>query len=64
MRFRAAIDGEAPRAYRGVDVDAQGWGESKEDRLYQLARQRNPVADPNDCGHVLAAGRAYVFTFG
>ena len=45
VRFRVLIDGKAPGADHGVDVDDQGNGVVAEQRLYQLIRQRKPVAD-------------------
>src|SRR5208282_5077580 len=45
VRFRVLMDGEAPLADHGVDVDEQGNGTVTEQRLYQLIRQRRPIAD-------------------
>jgi len=65
VRFRVTIDGKAPGASHGVDVDAQGWGTVKEDRLYQLIRQSGPIADRTLRIEFAGPGvRAYVFTFG
>ncbi|WP_025587166.1 redoxin domain-containing protein [Sphingomonas sp. UNC305MFCol5.2] len=65
VRFRVTIDGRAPGASRGVDVDAAGWGEVKEDRLYQLVRQPGEIADRTVAITFSRPGaRAYVFTFG
>jgi len=64
-RFRVTIDGAAPGADHGVDVDAKGIGIVREDRLYQLVRQARPVADRTFEIEFLDPGvRAYVFTFG
>ncbi|MFS2110130.1 redoxin domain-containing protein [Sphingomonas sp. Sphisp140] len=65
VRFRVTIDGRAPGARHGVDVDAQGWGQVKEDRLYQLVRQPGMIADRTVTIEFARPGvRAYVFTFG
>lgn len=65
VRFRVLIDGAAPGADHGTDVDAEGWGTLREDRLYQLVRQSRPVADRTFEIQFSAPGaRAYVFTFG
>jgi hypothetical protein len=39
------IDGEAPGAAHGADVDEQGDGLVTEPRLYQLIRQPKPIVD-------------------
>jgi hypothetical protein len=65
IRFRVRIDGAAPGADHGSDVDAEGWGTLPEDRLYQLVRQTGPVADRTFEIEFFDAGvRAYAFTFG
>jgi thiol-disulfide isomerase/thioredoxin len=65
IRFRVRIDGAAPGADHGFDVDAEGRGSVKEDRLYQLVRQAGPVRDRTFEIEFLDRGvRAYVFTFG
>jgi len=65
IRFRIKIDGAPPGADHGIDVDADGWGDVREDRMYQLVRQTMPVADRTFEIEFLDAGvRAYVFTFG
>jgi thiol-disulfide isomerase/thioredoxin len=64
-RFRVTVDGAAPGADHGSDVDAEGMGIVREDRLYQLIRQARPVADRTFEIEFLDPGvRAYVFTFG
>jgi thiol-disulfide isomerase/thioredoxin len=45
VRFRVLLDGRAPGNAHGVDVDAGGRGVVTEPRLYQLLRQRAPIAD-------------------
>jgi cytochrome c biogenesis protein CcdA/thiol-disulfide isomerase/thioredoxin len=65
VRFRVTIDGAAPGANHGADVDAAGWGQVREDRLYQLVRQQGAVADRTFRIEFFDAGvRAYAFTFG
>jgi len=65
VRFRVTIDGKAPGASHGGDVDAQGWGTVKDDRLYQLIRQTGPIEDRTLRIEFAAPGvRTYVFTFG
>jgi len=65
VRFRVTVDGAAPGASHGVDVDSDGWGQVREDRLYQLVRQPGPIADRTVAIEFTSPGvRAYVFTFG
>jgi thiol-disulfide isomerase/thioredoxin len=65
VRFKVTIDGRAPGLSHGVDVDAAGWGEVKEDRLYQLIRQPGEIAGRTVTIEFTRPGvRAYVFTFG
>jgi thiol-disulfide isomerase/thioredoxin len=65
VRFRVKIDGAPPAADRGTDVNADGSGIVQEPRLYQLVRQKRPVADRTFEIEFLDPGvRAYVFTFG
>ncbi len=45
VRFRVLIDGSPPGAGHGVDVDADGNGTAKEQRMYQLIRQPMPIVD-------------------
>jgi thiol-disulfide isomerase/thioredoxin len=45
VRFRVLIDGQAPGAAHGLDVDALGMGTATTHRMYQLLRQRSPIAD-------------------
>jgi thiol-disulfide isomerase/thioredoxin len=63
--FRVLVDGEAPGDARGLDVDEDGHGTVSQQRLYQLIRQRGPIADRTFEIVFLSAGvEAYVFTFG
>jgi hypothetical protein len=63
--FRVLVDGEAPGASHGVDVDEQGNGLLGEGRMYQLVRQHEAVRERtvevmfHDSG-----AEAYAFTFG
>jgi hypothetical protein len=59
------IDGQAPGAAHGVDVDDQGHGTLTDQRLYQLIRQPQPIDDRLVEIEFLDAGAAvYAFTFG
>lgn len=65
VRFRVTIDGKAPGASHGADIDADGWGEVREDRLYQLIRQTGAIRDHDVAIRFDRPGaRTYVFTFG
>jgi thiol-disulfide isomerase/thioredoxin len=65
LRFRVLIDGQAPGAAHGADVDDQGNGTLSEQRLYQLIRQPQPIADRLFEIAFLDPGvEAYAFTFG
>lgn len=65
VRFRVTIDGQAPGADHGIDVDANGVGTVNGERLYQLIRQRGAVTERTFEIHFLDPGvRAYAFTFG
>jgi thiol-disulfide isomerase/thioredoxin len=64
-RFRVLLDGRPPGDAHGTDVDEQGYGTVKEERLYQLIRQPQPIADRLFEIEFLDPGvKAYVFTFG
>jgi hypothetical protein len=65
VRFRILIDGQPPGVAHGIDVDGQGNGTATEQRLYQLIRQPQPIADRQFEIEFLDAGvEAYAFTFG
>jgi hypothetical protein len=65
VRFRVTIDGEAPGASHGTDVDADGKGVVNGQRLYQLIRQSGKITDRTFEIHFLDPGvQAYAFTFG
>ncbi|NEA30541.1 redoxin domain-containing protein [Streptomyces sp. SID13031] len=63
--FRVRLDGEAPGASHGLDVDADGNGFLRDGRLYQLVRQGDAIRERTVEITFLAAGaEAYAFTFG
>ncbi|RQR33217.1 cytochrome c biogenesis protein DipZ [Burkholderia sp. Bp9142] len=65
VRFRVTLDGAAPGAAHGADVDAQGYGTVTGQRLYQLVRQPGAIADHTFSIEFLDPGvDAYAFTFG
>ena len=65
VRFRVLIDGQPPGAAHGLDVDAEGNGTATEQRLYQLIRQPQPIADREFQIEFLDPGAAaFAFTFG
>jgi len=65
VRFRVTLDGEAPGADAGVDIASNGTGVVKEQRLYQLVRQKGVVRDGTFTIEFLDPGvEAFSFTFG
>ena len=65
VRFRVSIDGQAPGAAHGTDVDEQGNGTVAEQRTYQLIRQPKPISDRLFEIEFLDPGvEAFAFTFG
>ena len=63
--FRVRLDGEAPGAAHGVDVDADGSGVLDAGRLYQLVRVPDTVRERTVEISFLAPGaEAYAYTFG
>jgi cytochrome c biogenesis protein CcdA/thiol-disulfide isomerase/thioredoxin len=65
LRFRVTLDGHAPGADHGLDIDAEGYGVVTGDRLYQLVRQQSSILDRTFRIEFLVPGvRAYSFTFG
>jgi thiol-disulfide isomerase/thioredoxin len=65
IRFRVTIDGMAPGADHGTDVDADGRGTVDEHRLYQLIRESGSISDRTFEIEFLDPGvQAYAFTFG
>ena len=66
LRVRVRVDGQAPGADRGSDVDTDGRVMVDAQRLYQLVRQQGDASRPRTVEiEFLDAGvRAYSFTFG
>jgi thiol-disulfide isomerase/thioredoxin len=65
VRFRVLIDGQAPGAAHGSDVDEQGNGTLTQQRLHQLIRQQKSIADRQFEIEFLDPGaEAFSFTFG
>lgn len=65
MRFRVLIDGEAPGAAHGADIDARGEGILDRQRMYQLIRQPGLVQTHDFTIEFSDAGaEAFDFTFG
>jgi hypothetical protein len=59
------LDEQPPGAAHGFDVDGQGDGMVVEQRLYQLIRQAEPIADRQFAIQFLDSGaEAFDFTFG
>jgi cytochrome c biogenesis protein CcdA/thiol-disulfide isomerase/thioredoxin len=65
VRFRITMDGAAPGASHGVDVDSEGQGVVTAQRLYQLVRDPGAIVDHTFEIRFLDPGvQAYAFTFG
>ena len=65
VRFRVLIDGQAPGAAHGSDVDEQGNGTVTQQRLYQLIRQTKPITDRQfEIEFLDPDVEAFAFTFG
>jgi SAM-dependent methyltransferase len=65
IAFQVRLDGEPPGAAHGLDTDADGRGELREGRLYQLVRVRDGVRERTLRIVFDAPGaEAYCFTFG
>jgi hypothetical protein len=65
IRFRVSVDGQPPGPGHGLDVDDSGSGTAREQRLYQLIRQPQPIVDRTFEIEFLEAGvEAFAFTFG
>ena len=63
--FRVLLDGEPPGPSGGVDVDEDGHGVLREDRMYQLVRQHDAVRDRTlEITFLEPGAEAYAFTFG
>jgi thiol-disulfide isomerase/thioredoxin len=65
VRFRVTLDGAAPGPDHGTDTDAGGKGVVREQRLYQLVRQRGKIGIHTFRIEFLDPGvHAFAFTFG
>ena len=65
IRFRVRLDGKPPGGSHGLDVDADGNGTLKDQRMYQLIRQSGPIQDRTFEIEFLDPGAgAFSFTFG
>ena len=63
--FRVLVDGQAPGADHGTDVDEHGNGVVTEQRLYQLIRQQGRIDDRTlEIAFPAPGVEAYAFTFG
>ncbi len=65
VRFKVTLDGAAPGPDHGVDVDAEGKGVIREQRLYQLIRQNGGDVDRTFRIQFFSPdAEAFAFTFG
>ena len=65
IRFRVTLDGKAPGADHGLDIDAAGNGRVTNHRLYQLVRQKAGAGERTFTITFTDPGvEAYAFTFG
>jgi thiol-disulfide isomerase/thioredoxin len=65
LPFRVSIDGQAPGASHGDDIDEQGEGVLSEPRLHQLVRQSGGVEDRTfEITFLEPGAEASCFTFG
>jgi thiol-disulfide isomerase/thioredoxin len=63
--FRVLLDGGAPGASHGVDVDEDGHGVLRDDRMYQLIREHDAVRQRTlEITFLEPGAEAYSFTFG
>ena len=63
--FRVTLDGEAPGASHGVDVDEEGNGVLRDGRMHQLVRQHDGVSERTvEITFSEPGAEAYSFTFG
>jgi thiol-disulfide isomerase/thioredoxin len=63
--FRVLLDGEAPGASAGVDVDEEGNGLLRDGRMYQLVREQEAVRRRTlEITFLEPGAEAYAFTFG
>jgi thiol-disulfide isomerase/thioredoxin len=65
LPFRVRVDGEAPGAAHGLDIDEDGRGTLARQRLYQLIREPGPITDRTfEITFPEPGVEAYAFTFG
>jgi thiol-disulfide isomerase/thioredoxin len=63
--FRVLLDGEAPGASHGVDIDENGSGVLRDGRMYQLVRAHDAVRQRTlEITFLEPGAEAYAFTFG
>jgi hypothetical protein len=65
VRFRIKLNGVAPGDDHGSDSSADGAGEVRQPRMYQLIRQKGPINDQTFEIEFLDSGvEVFSFTFG
>jgi thiol-disulfide isomerase/thioredoxin len=65
IRFRVTLNGATPGEDHGVDSSADGTGEVRQPRMYQLIRQKGPIRDATFEIEFLDPGaEVFSFTFG
>jgi hypothetical protein len=65
IRFKVKLNGDAPGDDHGSDSAADGTGEVRRPRMYQLIRQKGPIQDATVEIEFLDPGvEAFSFTFG
>jgi hypothetical protein len=65
VRFKVKLNGVAPGDDHGSDSGADGTGEIRQPRMYQLIRQKGPVKDVTFEIEFLDPGvEVFSFTFG
>ena len=63
--FRVLLDGKPPGRSHGVDIDEDGHGVLRDDRMYQLARQHDAIRDRTlEITFLEPGAEAHAFTFG
>lgn len=65
VRFKVKLNGVEPGVDHGSDSSADGAGEVRQPRMYQLIRQKGPIKDTTFEIEFLGPGvEAFSFTFG
>ena len=65
VKYRVTLDGRAPGADAGIDITPDGEGVVREERLYQLIRQKGSARERTFTIEFLDPGvEAFAFTFG